>query len=129
MNQKNIIFASCIYLVIITLLSTLNISDSVPKVEFEHFDKFVHFCFYFGLNSLLLTVEIVRRRSYVRRFSRLSLITLASIIYGILIEIVQHYTGREFAWGDIIANSVGSVVALLILSRSVVTTLIQRYIR
>lgn len=69
-------------------------------------DKIVHFSFYFIANYLFLKAKI--SKNYI--------ISLFLIVYGIIIEVFQEkFThSRHFDYYDIIANSTGVLVALML---------------
>lgn len=111
--KKTVITVSVIiYVIIITVLSLINLSDTNTPQTMEHFDKIVHFGFYFIMNLLLMILLYIFKKGYRLRYMIVA--TIISILYGISIEIVQSYVGRDFDVNDIIANSLGALVALLI---------------
>lgn len=87
-------------------------SDEFPDVPtLKYFDKAVHF-FLFAQFSLLLIVGFKKQFQY--RFLRNRAVGnafLFSVIYGILIEILQHFVfkSRSFDVFDIAANFSGTV--------------------
>ena len=95
--------------ILITVLCLMPGKD-LPSVSIVNFDKFVHISF-FGMHNLL----------YLRwgvfgdgiKLSPIK-ITISTIIYGGLIEILQgtFYTDRHADLMDFIANSVGALIAL-----------------
>ncbi|MFI3332710.1 MAG: VanZ family protein [Rikenellaceae bacterium] len=99
-----------LYILLITLLSLINISQKENSIDITYLDKIIHFCFYFGLNTLLLLLREVIGRN--RRLLGAVAITFVTILYGAGIEAVQHFVGRDFDIFDIAANSVGAIVAL-----------------
>lgn len=81
--------------------------SSVPKVSlFEGIDKLVHLLMYTVLVALAFLV-----------FRRLTLVTVGSVIYGVLLECLQATgsvylrTGRSFELADIAANASGALFA------------------
>lgn len=72
------------------------------------FDKVAHFIV-FAVLVFLMIIGMSKQYSYLllrRKAISFSLIT--GIIYGVLIEIIQHMIpGRAFEFSDIIANTIG----------------------
>lgn len=76
-------------------------------------DKVVHFVIYFVL-SLVLLMDLMKRKVFPVGISCLVALGIP-VIYGGLMEIVQYFLPyRSAAWFDFLANSVGSMVAVLI---------------
>ncbi|MFR9534033.1 MAG: hypothetical protein SNG49_04260 [Rikenellaceae bacterium] len=87
MNKKRIIIAvTILYVLLITLLSVVNMSGNIESVTIGHLDKLVHFCFYFSMNLLLMLAVMVC--DGLKKARSLWLVTFASILYGIVIEVV-----------------------------------------
>lgn len=61
-----------------------------------------------------LTYELVATSFFVAYSSKKFQISLALIAQGILIEFIQPYTGRDFDYYDMIANTTGVVFALIL---------------
>ena len=85
-----------------------------PKFIFPNQDKIVHFMFYFVFVFLWFSYLL-----YKKKPTNLTLILLVlfSIAMGILIELAQGYltTTRQADIYDVLANSLGSFVAFLIM--------------
>lgn len=112
MKKRIIVAFTVLYVVLITVLSLVKLSDKPQDLNILHLDKLVHFCFYFMLNFLLLTVVVIK---HPRRHRNLLLaVTFVSILYSIAIEFVQIFFGRECSIWDVFANSMGAFLALLI---------------
>tara|TARA_B100001057_G_scaffold498002_1_gene603732 strand:+ start:1958 stop:2206 length:249 start_codon:yes stop_codon:yes gene_type:complete len=73
-------------------------------------DKLIHLIMYFIL-ILLWGINLISFK-----FSLFKILFL-TIIFGLLIEILQYLLpfGRYFDLGDIIANSVGAIIGIIIL--------------
>ncbi len=89
--------------------------DGTPNIDIPNFDKVVHFCFYFGA-AVLGTLFI--RESFLGEFPlarTLIFVTLGAIIFGILIEVLQHsFTlDRQGDPFDALANSCGAILGAL----------------
>jgi VanZ family protein len=76
-----------------------------PKMTFNHIDKIEHFVSYGVL--MLWFSQVLRGK---QRF----LLLMALITMGILIEFIQPYTGRMFDPLDMLANSLGALIAWLL---------------
>ncbi len=90
-------------------------------------DKVVHLLLYLGLTMLLLTVRSLR--GFSMRFMPMVWVVVASICYGCLMEVVQHFTGRECSLLDIIANAIGALLALPLFHTTTIRRLIERVVR
>ncbi|MFI3287337.1 MAG: VanZ family protein [Rikenellaceae bacterium] len=104
-----------IYVAIITVLSTVDMSSSAESISIPHIDKVVHFCFYMAMNILLIMAFVLSRRS--RSWGLMLVATCLTIFYSIVIEVVQIYVGRGFEVLDICANTLGSLVGLFVMRR------------
>lgn len=88
-----------------------------PDIKVPHFDKFVHFTFYF--------VAAIFGSLFVREYASgtiaidktLGIIFLFCVLYGIIIEVLQYAftVDREGDIWDALANSLGAFTGLLIL--------------
>ena len=92
-----------ILFVIITLLSfaPIRLSGSFGPISV---DKAYHVLAYF---CLVFPLPILRPRLTIW-------VALGIMIFGGLIELVQHLFGREPSWGDFIANMIGAFVGAAI---------------
>lgn len=106
-----IVTVTICYVAIITILSTVKFPSDTISIGFENADKIVHFCFYFGLNFLLLLLLKIHTTKV--SISRIIATTAVSISYGFIMEIIQHYVGRDFDIYDIISNSAGALTSLI----------------
>ena len=85
-------------------------------INIPHMDKIVHFIFYF---IMVVLGFLALRNDFKHRFSlkkTLLWVVLFSIIYGIIIEVLQ-YTITVDRQGDILdalANSIGAFMGLLL---------------
>jgi len=102
---------SLVYLVIIIFLSLLPPNDLPDIPLFPGADKIVHTCMYLGLTWLSCW-------SMHAEFKRIwyFLIILFSIGWGTVMEIFQFlmHMGRSFEFYDIIGNSMGTLIGVLI---------------
>ena len=104
-------------MVFVTFSSLFSFSntDSERFITIPHFDKIVHFTFYYM--ACVLGVFFIRERSRgkVNFIKTLVVICIAAIIYGIIIEVLQ-FTITVDRSGDILdalANSLGSLCGAL----------------
>jgi len=98
---------------IITVLSLARISG-VPKVDVPNADKYVHAVFYFVLTFCVYYYLSASTKSL---YSKIFYACLLSIIYGIVIEVLQgtltNYRHPDFK--DVLANTFGSLLAGLLI--------------
>lgn len=113
-----------LYIGLVTTLSLIKISDDLSLPKTEHFDKFVHFCFYLGFSSLLLSTLLVFSRFRVAKNELYAIFSTVS--YSIVIELVQSLVGRSFDIDDIIANATGVAVGYAIYRLKIVQKLIMK---
>lgn len=110
-------FLLTILWMIFILILCLIPSNHLEKLRFhwmpEYFDKIVHFSFYFIL-IILMTSAFIKSNYVLKHALLISLII--SIFYGISIELLQKYatSTRHYEFNDILANSVGSTVGLIL---------------
>lgn len=87
------------------IYASVTSSESIPKFNvFEHFDKVVHFCMYFGQSFLLIPLFIKLKYKYL-------IAILSAIGFGILMEWIQFSLteNRSADFFDAIANSLGAI--------------------
>ncbi|MCB9002501.1 MAG: VanZ family protein [Bacteroidales bacterium] len=103
-----------IWSLVILLLCIMPASD-IPKVKIAGIDKVVHFGL-FGVLATLLVSETNRLRT-LRDCDKKSIILglIVPIIYGGLIELIQQQLpSRSAELFDLVADSAGTIVAVLI---------------
>lgn len=104
---------SLILSLVILYLSLKNASDfnEVQFFQIPYFDKFVHFCMYFALMSVIIYETVI---SSVSR--SLYLIALYPFFYGVLIEVLQGTvtTTRSSSIYDAMFNTVGIIASMLV---------------
>lgn len=100
------------YLILVTVLSLVNLSKDLSSLGIKNIDKVIHFGFYLGLNVLVLMIIHLYARK--EKIIYIAGITLGCILYGIAIEFIQEYVGRNFDIGDIIANCSGAVFGVIL---------------
>lgn len=102
---------------LLVLLLTLTPGGNMPQTnlwaDFMSFDTIAHFGF-FGIMVFLMIIGFSKQYSF--HFLRIRAIPVAltvSIVYGVLIEGLQHFIpGRFFELSDILANSLGCFVGV-----------------
>ena len=98
MQQKSV-FQICFWFahfVCIYLFLKPNIDSGIP---FAHLDKIAHFLVFIGLALLL---------DYAYSLSTDKKISIL-VLYGLFIEILQSYFGRESSVSDVVANTLGLI--------------------
>lgn len=100
-----------IWLLLVTYLSLVGGGDVQGiKISIPHFDKFVHFCFYFGF--VFLSARGCSLLFPHRKFW--SAVIISAVFYGGVMELLQMFTpDRSADWFDLMANSIGALVAAL----------------
>ena len=110
MLRRIVAVVTLLYILSITVLSLAKFSIDINNDElFTHFDKFVHFCFYFGLNILLIIMTWLCSGRKALSLISIVCVTAVSILYSVMIECVQPYFGREQEFMDGVANIIGSL--------------------
>ena len=112
LSERNLFVLALLWTIAITVASLISVGE-MPKVDLPGNDKTIHFLFYFVL-TLLWYVALERK--YKNRLLKF-LIVGASIIYGIIIEILHGVLtqNRQADVYDALANSAGAFLALLVL--------------
>jgi VanZ family protein len=86
--------------------------DGTPDIDIPHFDKLVHFCFYFG--AAVLGTLFVRESFHKRAplMQTLMYVILGAVAFGILIEVLQYNftANREGDFYDALANTFGAII-------------------
>ncbi len=98
----------CVLLLILYASTTRNTPDIGIAYMIPYFDKVVHFCMY---AILAFTVCYDRRFVYQGNILHLLPILLLTILYGIIMELLQEYffPPRTGSFYDCLANSIGSI--------------------
>jgi VanZ family protein len=110
---KKYLFSIIVALIIMYLsLASSDTFKKVPVFDITNLDKIVHFLMYFGLMSVL----IFDSRKTLKKTESLLLLALIPLCYGILMEFLQSAltTSRTSSFYDVVSNSVGILVSLLI---------------
>lgn len=89
------------------MLILVAVLSLIPVTGVGTSDKLLHFLTYFILSSAFVTL--------VKNTSLLKWIMLSLIIYGVLLEVLQGFTGyRMMDVKDMLANSAGVLAGLLL---------------
>lgn len=97
---------------LLVLLLTLTPGENMPQTglwqDLLSFDKVAHF-FIFAVLVFLMIVGLSKQYRYLfLRNKAVSISLVLGIVYGIIIEIIQHFIpGRGFEITDILANTIG----------------------
>ncbi len=104
---------TALYIVAITVLSVVKLSELPKTIDVVGVDKVVHLLFYLIL-TLLLLANLLKRSTTELSFKRCVIVAIVSASYGVTMEVIQHFTGRECSLYDIAANTIGAGVALML---------------
>jgi VanZ family protein len=101
-----------LWVITITILSLVE-PENFTKIDVKNSDKYVHFITYFWL-TLLLYLALPKNQLNLN--SRLLFSFLFSVIYGIIIELLQGLitVKRQPEIMDVFANTFGSFIAVLV---------------
>ena len=110
---KSIPIAIIVWTLIIIYLTTFP-SDKIADVKLFQCDKLGHFLIFGGWTFLLGLIQLVYKNQMYRS---LYPIPIAGILFGGLIEVAQFILpyGRYASWGDVVANTLGCLLAYLVL--------------
>lgn len=121
-HKKILLWLAIIWTAIVTFFCLSNFNE-LPKIGVSNFDKLGHITFHFGITFLWFLVYKFKvlnenKKALIKAF-------LFSFFYGITIEICQDQftTTRSGDILDVIANSIGSLFAIIFIMFSI------RYIR
>jgi VanZ family protein len=101
---------------IVIMFACLMPGDRMPGMSFfskiPHLDKIVHFTMYFIFALFLMSgfsrqYKKTSAKAYIFSF-------ILSFLLGVLIEFIQEKIGRSYDMYDMIANTVGVIVSLLL---------------
>lgn len=95
------------------LLIPINDVSLTQPIRIKGLDKLVHSGMFFLLFAMLTKAFTERGKT-----NNKWLIFMICILYGLAMEHLQDLTTyRSFEWGDVIANTVGAMTAMLLLGR------------
>lgn len=110
--RKNFILLAAIAWTLLVFYLCLMKTSNVPKFSFQNIDKLAHFAFHFGFVILwILYLQLSMKSKTIR----LIWVVFVSILFGILIEVLQELctTTRSADVFDMLANSLGAIVAYI----------------
>lgn len=118
MNQRIQIFVSTkwptiIWSAIIFILLAMP-GRGLPSEDLfsiPHFDKLIHATLFFVL--VWLWLQYIQQGKKVATIIMLFAATIATF-YGVIMEFVQIYTGRDFSVGDMLADGFGAFLGVLV---------------
>ena len=110
LSKINLKLLAISYTILIVVLSLSPIPGAIPSFKFFEIEKLIHLTMYFIL-ILLWGINLISFK-----FSLIKILFL-TIFFGLLIETLQYLLpfGRYFDLGDIIANSAGAIIGIIIL--------------
>lgn len=115
LESKSLFFITILYTIALFVASLIKISDPSLPVHFNNADKLFHLCAYLILTVLWQWYYFAKTKS--TRLKPYLSICVSTIIFGIIIEILQEKltTYRSFEYLDIVADTVGALLSILIL--------------
>jgi VanZ family protein len=78
-------------------------------IPIPHFDKFIHFIL-FGVFAILWNIHLSKCKSFINDRKRFIVILTGIGVYGLLLELMQNITGRQFDVYDLIADLTGVII-------------------
>lgn len=111
--KKTVLVLALSWTILIGILCLVTFSK-LPSISISDADKYVHFTFHFIFIMLWGFYTSINHNEI--RISKIIRFVIISICYGIVIEILQETftTTRHAELLDVLANSSGAVVALLV---------------
>lgn len=115
MAARLALFLAIVYTLVLTLASLIQLGD-LSVGAFSPTDKMLHLGANFVLAfvwMLFYLLKMERKQNYRTAFIIISILV---IIFGMLIEVLQGAltTYRQPDWADVVANSIGVLIALLL---------------
>ncbi len=102
--------------------------NKVPTIKILHFDKFIHLSVYFLLSCILIFELFKNTKINIKSISIAIIIFV--MLYGGLIEILQGVftETRKADFIDFIANTIGSIIAVILFRTPIILSLLHRRI-
>jgi VanZ family protein len=98
--------------VLILLLIPIKRKTESSFFSLPHVDKVIHL-FLFLILSFLWHQYLVVKHENIRKLNIIGLF-LAVVLYGIMLEYIQIWTGRDFDPLDMMANAAGALTGIII---------------
>ncbi|MGA9589129.1 MAG: VanZ family protein [Salegentibacter sp.] len=116
MVAKIFLFAASLYTTALTVVSLIHLGK-ISIGSFEPTDKMMHATAYLLLVIVWKIYFVLKSSDFLNYTSNLLKIAGASLLFGMLIEVLQGTltSYRTPDWFDILANSTGIVLAVLLL--------------
>ncbi|MGC4234135.1 MAG: VanZ family protein [Niabella sp.] len=108
------IFWSAIIIILLSIPGS-ELPNEATFLNIPHFDKWVHFGI-FTLFVVLWCWAVSLKKPQAKILKKFLLITIAGIVLGYLLELVQKYLvpNRDYDMWDVLADSIGAIAGLLI---------------
>ncbi len=108
-TYKNSIWPAILWSALIFVLLAVPFKHRSEQslLPLPHFDKVIHVLL-FCILSFLWSEYAKSKHSY--KTIHIIFIIFSSILYGVVLEYIQHYTGRDFDPLDMIANTCGVLI-------------------
>jgi len=106
------------WMMCVTFSSLFSFSEGdIPKVSIPHFDKVVHFTFYFGAVVLGVLAMWEYKKGTTTLSKAIFLLIFFAIIFGIVIELIQlgYTSDRQGDVLDVLANTFGAICGGLVI--------------
>ncbi|MFT3846633.1 MAG: VanZ family protein [Lacibacter sp.] len=85
-----------------------------PKLTVSNLDKAVHFVLFFLLVTLW---GFYFKQNFPGTYRKLlAIVVILSVIYGVAMEYIQLFTGRDFDVWDMAADAIGSFTGVLLVT-------------
>ncbi len=118
MKKNTFAFAFAIIWILLVTILLCTPGSRLPRINWSDkiwLDKWAHV-------FLFLVLVVLWCRAYLRKATNVNIkkifttITLLSILYGVMMEIVQHYfiPFRSFDFGDMLADAIGAIAGYFI---------------
>lgn len=103
-----IIWSALIFILLVVPFKHRSEQSLLP---FPHVDKVIHILL-FSILSFLWSEYAKNKATY--KVSHIIYIVFSSVLYGVGLEYMQHYSGRDFDPADMIANGLGVILGISI---------------
>ena len=113
LGHRSVLLLSTVYTIGLTVAFLLPVSNA-PSWDVPFLDKWIHILFHAVLAALWLIYVYLADKNHFSS-KELALVLVICFFYGIAIEAVQHWftSTRTFDTGDILANGIGELAALV----------------